>query len=875
MFLNFLWYFILSIAAQLLAPTPKLPQAPSEKPKYPGASEDAPLAWGEGTFLVAGNQIWDGDDRRVEQTRKVKVNWFKSVRQTYGWKYYHGFWFSLTACPVHELLAIRVGERTVWSGRQVLSRTEPTEVAVNATWTRAEGQEVPDGLIGKFIFYNQAIAEGDTDTAPLPMPYLASMLGGERNVPGYPNRCHAVFVGPSGGDGMGFVGSSRQLEGITFVFRKYSDLSAAFPPGRAIKLTGDSGFTGDAGSDDGRAWLEGFLLEYGDIAGDNNPALTLLELLTTRVPGIGPKLTPWAVEAESFLAAARVLRDEDNGASFTWDATQERDELLSALLLQINGTLEMNERTGQVALKLMRAKTFLNGYASTVKAVFNDSNIIELQQFTRIQPDGAPNEVQVSFIDRAGGWKSRPAKAQNAAAIRAAGRLITEQKSYLAVSRYELASQLASRDVRMMSSPLASVRFTAFAPGSTPLVLKPGDLIRVALSDYSPDIYMRVTSSRFADFSADRRLRLEIEALEEIYYAGTASPDDGSPPPVIDVSVPPASVVNPAVFAAPYALTGSDADVLMYVADDPGLSTTSYRLALQPGASWVVGAEADYVNETVEPCLSAPLRAPLGAGIGDTTLSLTMSESAIEQWKRQGRGALFVIIGSEWLRCASWTLAGDVLMGSGLERGVLDTVPQAHAAGTSARVVLGFALDTDPASGPVAVRAESAGPAGRLDPDEAAASGAVWAGPASPARAARPLLPGLVKIDGVLGALNELETAPPALRADELTLTWVNRNRLTKQPNGYFSPSEGTEPGAVVSAKLEWRKDDGTWEAAPYGVIAGGTGTGWQAAPAGANALTFDLTNAPDGARPLRVTVRVERGGVQSPGLVLRWQLQA
>lgn len=887
---QFIWFLITMIATQLIAPVPKLPSAPAEKPKYPTASEDAVQVWGAGTFLVPGNIIWEGDDMRVEQSRDVKVNWFKKAKQTYGWKYYHGFWYSLTAAPVHELRAIRVGDRTVWSGSKVLSRTEPTEVPVHANWFTAEGQEVPDGLSGAFIFYNQTIDEDDDTTPMLPMPYLAGQLNGIDNVPGYPNRCHAVWLGPSSGAGNGFVGNSRQLAGIQFVLRKRTDLSAAFPPGRTINLphakagSAAYGFTGEVASEAGQEWLSAFLDVYGDIAGDNNPAFELLELLTTRVPGVGPKLSPWAVDIESFLAAAPLLYDESNGVSFTWDSTRARDELLGDILAQIQGTLEMNERTGQVSLKLMR------DYIKDVRARFDDSNIIELRSFSRVQSDSAPNEVQISFNDRNAGWKNRPAKKQNAAGINAAGRVITLQRSYIGCSRWELATMLADRDVRISSAGLARVEFDGWVTAGQ--VLKPGDLIEVELTDYAQTVFMRVNSCRFGEFGADRRLRVSIEAMEDLYFLGQSSQEGAVIAPEDDFGTPPASVVNASAAPAPYALTGRADDVLLYYAEDPGASTTSYRLATQEGVTaWTPGVPVAYLEEAVEPALSCTLTADLGSGEADTTLSLQLSPAGLDQWRRASRGAVFVLLGNEWARCSEWALSGDLLVGAGVQRGCFDTVPQALPAGSIAKLLLGYALDESSietnygfgasGAGPtnVVLRAESRGPGGLLDPSspEAAASEVAWSYDGVPSRAALPLLPGLIRLNGALGQLHDANNAPALSRADSAQLTWANRNRLARRVAPYYTPSDDNEPGAFVRAWLQVQDDNGGWQQfTTVGLVNVGQPS-WQSANPGDSSMAFDLSEAPAGPRLVRVRLLVLRPSgaatLESSELWLYWRL--
>ena len=854
----------------------------------PTATEDRAVPWGVGTWQVAGNVLAKFDYKSVERTKSVRTGWFSTATQPIGNEYYVGMWISLSAAICDSVKEVRVGEHLVWSGDQALSTTTTTALDVNKTWAESEGELVQDGFRGRFVFYNHKASVDDLTSTyvPLETAYLDAKVG--EPVPAYPNTCHCVFLGPSGGTDIGlvgkplsrpqygFIGTKPSLGALLITLKRLPDLYSAL--GRSARdfryLTYP--FVGTVnGGDYTRAELDAWLAARADIHGDANPAFVMLELLTTPVPGIGPRMGTYALNLESFFRAADTLKNEENGVSFAWESSKSLRDVLDGLSKQIQGQLEINERTGQLQLTLMRS-------TDVPVMRFDDSNIIELTSFSRVAVEDAVNEVQVPFVDREYAWQERIESAFNSAGVRSAGTSIATSREYIGVSRQALAQQLASRDIRAAAAPLADASWSGTVEPGT--ILRPSQLVEFVHSPTGQLLRMRLKTVRFANW--DSKLRVEIEAVEDVFRNGVAGVSTPPIAPAPGTVGPPESLTGGTFAPAPYALHGDDYDHLMYVGMDPGLTTATFQTGVQEGrTAWSDFDTAEYTNGHKEPAITGFLVSALSAASVSPTLQLTLSDAAVQQWKKSTRTTVYLVIGTEWLACSAWTLTGNTLTATSAERGIFDTVPGRYAVGTAVKVLLGCGLYEARAKTYVTAgvelsgitsavaRAEAVGPGGVLDVVDADASEASWtyASVASSARAPKPLPPANVRIGSIVGALKTTDAVPNLTRAPSVTMNWNNRNRLTRGAAGYYTATNDNEPTVTLSYSLDW-------ETAPGVFSNSGTYTTMSA---GVTTASVNLSSVPAGARMIRLRVITNRpipvtGGTnfcQSNALDLFWQL--
>ncbi len=905
--MNFLVALAINLFILLITPVPKPPrpkQYSLSEFQVPTAEEGRAVPLVFGTAEVAGNVVGLFDYLAREVTKKVKVNLLKSTRQVVGYKYHVGMWMTLSLGRAEAIVSAKWGDRVIWQGEKLLNAPGAyDELDVFDTYATAEGQEVPDGLAARLRIYRSASPDDNVPTDP----YLAARLG-EPVLPMYPGMTHVVLLGPAaevnvfrgdlttqqkvdleqmlawnkalatGVQLSGFVGSSPNIPPLKLGIRRLPDIfstltSAIFANGGAFTVPFAGNLYSTADYNAFKSWFD----YASNIDGDANPAFIIYEALTTRLQGVGPRLSYLALDTDAFLRAADVLRTEGLGCSFTWDVSRPVSELVADVLKQAYGNLFINERTGQLQLSLVRE-------ADEPVHVFDDSNIIEFQGFSRLVPLFAPNEVQVPFADRALAYEERTLSAQNLALIQQLGAVVSQESRFIGVSNGNLASTLATREMRLLSTPLAKVALSAFLPAGK--VLKPGQVVQVSHEKLGQTLRCRVSSARFMDYN--NRNRIELEAVEDVFRGGNTSFNTiVSPPPALGGgSSTPGSLVSPVLTYAPYALTARDGyDYALYYAEASGTNTRAYELAAQENrTTWSNAIEPSYTGVDETPAISGTLNTALLAATATTTATINLTAAAAAAWAAAPReGRIFGIVGSEWFACSTFTLTGTTLSLTGIERGVLDTVPGYHVSGTKVVLLTGYAvyeqrLTTRQHNGgsylsglnSLTVRADSKGSGGTLFAVEAAASTASLSyKQTDSARSLAPLPPGAISRGGAWGAATLTETLPQLTRQD-LVFTWVNRNRLDAEVRSWYSPTESVEPGTVI----DW---DFAWEVTPGSGSFSSTITG--TAAAGATSLSVSVASVPSGARAVRLRMTAKRtvsgsNVVRSERIERYWQLK-
>lgn len=843
----FLLQLVVSVAIAIITYKPLPPGRRYELSDFdiPTATEDRAQSIGFGTFKIAGNVIYYGDYAAEERSRKIKSMFgLMSTKLSLGYEYSLTLWQTLCGVTCDEVLEIRLGDHTIWSGTLALSKTAATVLEVNTRYYAAEGQEVMEGMDGIFTFFNYSTAEevSDNNFNPPANPKMQTLLG-RSVIPAYPNTLHVVYTG--------FISTSPRIEPLTFVLKRRPNVSAALQRGISITYPVAGTINQLETSDPVYNAVTSLIASAGDILGDANPALVELELLTTRVPGIGSKLSPWGVDLSSYLRAAQLYKDEAHGVSFAWEVSRPMADIVKDLMMSTYSTRETDERTGRIRTRAVRD-------TDLPAITFDASNILEVSTFKRSDPTTAPNVITVPFVDRSAGWPERLALAKNPAGVRAAGKQIDVRSEFIGVSRGALASQLAHREARRFASPLATVTFVGVIPPGQ--VLKPMELIIFKHPTLNQTLRMRVAAVRFATYGG--KARAEIEAVEDVFRSGYIGNFTVLPPPVEVVKTTPTSLASPQVLLAPYALTGTDVDHALYFGIDTGLSVNSYNAGYQLRPTWDDAIEPIFAEGLREPAITATLNSALASTYASPFLAFTLSAGALQQWNRETRQQVYLLAGTEWMSCSSWLLSGNTLTAQYVIRGVFDSAPVALAAGSTVSILLGFTLipeqvRTTPPSGSaqyagteaVVIRAESRGGGGVLEVNSAAASQATMLYFNGSFRAVRPLSPCNVRLNGNLGVLTDTETGPTLTRASSYSLTFANRNRLTRGIADWFGTGGEAEPGTVVRAILQ-HENAGIWNN-----LSDVTGT------AGATSLTlsFSASSLPTGPRRLRVRVQSDR----------------
>ncbi len=862
MFAFFASLFINLVIGEIQGWLTKPKGATAEDVDIPTATEDRPQQYGAGVFAVAGNVIWSGDYLQAPVKEEVKVSLLSSKDVTVGYEYHAGLWMTLAGVNCDQILAVKLGDDVIWEGVHELG-TGVSELVIDKRW-KEDGAQVRDGLFGVLRFFNL----GENASTNLVNEYVESQVGGP--VPQYPGRLSVVWLGPSakkqsgstgGGffdklkrvDLPGFFGGSPQFKPMVIVCSRKPRIDTAVYAHRWLTYP----ITGNQQSTQNRDAFAAWLTRVQDVEGDANPALVLLELLTARAPGLGPRVNADMFDAESFLMAAELLKEEGIGCSFGWTATDALSNRIEALLRLMQATPRLGEG-GVMSLQLLRDK-------DEPRFFFDDSNIVTFDSFERIVPEQAANVIELVFKDRAADAAERVAQSKDPAGVKSAGSVIVQQVDVMGVTRPELATKLTSRELRCKASQLATVVFEAMMPVGTDI--QPGDLIEVTHGPLGQTLRMRVTSARFGALTNTQSVRLE--ALEDVFRPGF-SKDVVSPLPEVPV-VPqdPVGVVGGGLMLAPYALSREEVDVPLFFALAPptGLCRP-FRAAAQSGVSvWNDAWVATYSNGDAAPSVQGTLGTNLPAlAAGGVSITVTASQAAY--LKERGLTATLALAGDELLYLDNLNVSNTSVSGQIRARGVYDTSPGPHAVGDQVILLTGYliypeALKTDTNTAGAAalvIRAEVGGEL-RVTTEQ----GYRYVTYNSPSRAARPLPMANIGIATGTKPGFTPETANGNFgRVSSLTVTGKFRDRDLCAITSYIA-DENQLCGLKMCVRVGWQLPNGTW--AENDVVRGAVD---------AHLVTVSTTNVPAGARLGRIRVWSETvGGVSSREHVLYFNFTA
>ncbi|AUM00582.1 phage tail protein [Rhodocyclaceae bacterium] len=747
----------------------------------------------------------------------------RSKKQTVGYRYRIGLHLVLCQGPVDAVQEIQIGERTAWGDA---SRTSlPTghglgRVRIDRP-TLFGGDEREGGVVGDIDVLPGTPTQARND-------YLMAQLGAD--IPAFRGVLSIVARK------ILFAANNPYLKPWAVRVRRFTAGWHGEPwmPWDAEVRTWEA--------DTGQAVTVGM-----------NPAHILVQCLTDPHWGMG---YPQSTIGWSFWNAAWALSSEGFGLNLVWTRQQPIEAFIAQVLDHIGGILYLDPEQGTFELKLLRDDYWIEGLP-----LLGPDEIVRLERFERAQWGELPNEITVVYTDWETGGEAT-ISVQNLASIQLQGGVINQRRDYPGVNHGPLAARLALRDLRALGSPLARMTLL-IAPGSLERPPLPGDVFVLHWPRLGIErMVVRVTGIDTGTLGAGQ---WRIEAVEDVFAMGNTvlTPAPPPPPPVTVTPQPPALVLAVEV---PYwelarRLSRADLDYLTdtdtYVgalAVAGGLGQLNWQM--QTGAS--AAALADAAEEDYAPLLT--LSAPLPASEADA-LAVGFSSSSQAQRLAVGDYAYLVdALGA--IREAVAILAFDAGAGTvDLARGVLDTTPQAHAAGTRLVGVGEWlaAEETDRAPGESVYVAAVPRTAGGEGDAVLAANGApiVLAG-----RQARPYPPGRIRLNG---------QREPAVVADDLILTWAHRDRtlqtayLVRQDEGGIGPEPGTSytvrlrdrHGALVRSTTGLTGTTWTWTVADAAADAGAAG----------DRVTLEISAVRDGLESWQAQAR----SVDRAGYGLRW----
>lgn len=471
-FLTLLVYAAVFVLAELLRPKPDLENAQPAGLgdfNFPTAQEDRkqPLLWG--TKLIQGpNVVWYGDLVQDAITEEVKTSLWSSQPVVRGFKYSLGIQFALCrGGSGMELLSIQIGEEEVWSGT----------VSHGGTFTINE----PELFGGDDLGNGGIIATGeffDGNLTQTASSYLSSFQSEGGDTPAYRGTCYIV---PSADPF--YLGNSTSIKKWAFECRR-------IPNGLSL-------ITAQAELNSGN---------------DANPMNVIYEILTDTEWGMG--IAASDIDTSDFSTAAATLATENNGFSMLLDSDTEAAEMLRIVEKQIDGVVYFDQAAAKYKIKLARADYTLGSLT-----LISEANA-ELRDFGRGAWEDTTNEMRTQFAQRSNNYRQTFGLAQDTANIRIQETNITATKVYPGISERDLANDLAWRDLRTTSYPLAKA---TVAVDREFYATTPAQVYRFSWDahDLGVDVMaMRVTNIDYGELDDGK---IVLDMVEDVFYKADPS----------------------------------------------------------------------------------------------------------------------------------------------------------------------------------------------------------------------------------------------------------------------------------------------------------------------------------------------------------------
>ena len=401
--------------------------------------------------------------------------------------------------------------------------------------------------------------------------------------------------------------------------------------------------------------------------GDINPAHIIRECITDNIWGMGYQEAD--IDDVSFTDAANTLHIEGFGLSILWDRQNTIESFIGEILKHIDGSLRVNPRTGLFELKLVR-----NDYQKPSLLVLDATNISKVEDYSRKSLGELVNTVTVQYWDRET-LTDASVTIHDIALIQVQGASINTTLQYPAITKRELANRVAQRDLKSLSVPLVSCKITAV--GET-LTLSVGDIFTLNWPEFNIfEMVMRVSQVNYSD---DKTHTIKIQCSQDTYDLPATSMVISEQPLWQDISTPPIPADRRYVYEMPYyeavRLQGQN-NV------DGELSYNNYGSVLAVSAS-----------SPQDSAFNADFHVDMGAGLSlEGVLEFSPSciiENDINPWDEEI--SYISPIDIDNIGDASWGVINNEIVAIDsydeqlqiiyVRRGIFDTVPQKHLAGS-------------------------------------------------------------------------------------------------------------------------------------------------------------------------------------------------
>lgn len=394
-----------------------------------------------------------------------------------------------------------------------------------------------------------------------------------------------------------------------------------------------------------------------------NPAHIIRECLTNPEWGMGyPEVD---MDDTLFEAAADVLHDEGLGLALLWSHQTPVEDFVLEVLRHIDAALYVDIHTGLFCLKLQR-----DDYITAELPLFDESNIVRIEQYTRSAYGELVNQISVVYRDLKTNNDHTVTLQDMALVNMQGGAVVATTVQYPGISTAGLANRLAARDLAQLSQPLAKATMILNRHGAA---LNIGAVFRWSWPRYGiQEIVMRVVSLAFGTLQSGQ---VRVECVQDVFAAVEAVYAEPQPTRWVDPVSPPAPAPQRRLIEAPYWTVRKEVvdtlpagrGVLLTQASKPSADAIDYQVRARVGT-------AAFAEQADSPATFTP-SADLSAGI----------DPIETEWSYSGAQDLalveldnYALINDELVAVRALDQANTTLT---VDRGVLDTVPATHASG--------------------------------------------------------------------------------------------------------------------------------------------------------------------------------------------------
>lgn len=686
----------------------------------PTAEAGRPIPVCFGTVKLQGpNVTWWGD--LVVAPVKKSSGGFLGIgakSTTVGYKYYVGMMLALCHGPVDSLVAVLVGEKDTLETQAVVGAPEDyLNVTINQN-SLFGGDDQEGGVVGTVQFYRGLQTQNSN-------AYLSAKLG--LTAPAYRGLCYAVL-------NQVYIGTSQYLKNWAFIVQRCpntlgvgSNMHVINPPpiwarkasvgngalsgvamwGTAstdtITLTATDAthfsVVGNLSGALGTATVgtqffggpvtlkinagtipfsvgDAFQVQT-DMGKDANAACVVYELMTSTTFGLG--IPTARFDTASFIACATTLFNEGFGVSFNMDSNVTADSIIGDLARTCDFALYTDPATALWTMKMIRADYTLGSLTE-----FTIDDMLAAPNFTRGSWSETINEAKIEFIDRSQNFTPQLVQAQESANYAVRGETATETFSYHAVSNGTIAQWIACREVKTHSYPLASFKLKLNRKAWS---LRPGGVFKLTWRPPTGASFVglavRVIAIRYGDMANPS---IEVDCCEDIFAVASTTFTIPAGTGWTDPVGLPNAVAAQAIMEVPYRFVGENRFLMVMGARGDSSSRTA-EIWSSYGGSYSHGGDMTGFTPTGVLLSSYSRKTAavdatgftLAAGGIDLTGLISTDSTGMDMGTNL---ALFEDTGE----IVSWTTVvvngdGTVSIG-GVLRGVMDTVPDTHSAGS-------------------------------------------------------------------------------------------------------------------------------------------------------------------------------------------------